>query len=53
VGLPFSVPPPLQLAELLALSTALSALTGTLASLWPARVATRTEPYEAARLIAR
>ncbi len=53
VGLPFSVPPPLQLAEILALSTALSALTGALASLWPARVATRMEPYEAARLIVR
>ena len=53
VGLPFSVPPPLQLAELLAFSTGLSALTGTLASLWPARVVTRMEPYEAARLIVR
>ncbi len=53
VGMPFSLPPPLQLAELLALSIALSALMGTLASLWPARVATRTEPYEAAKLIVR
>jgi len=53
VGLPFSVPPPLQLAELLALSIGLSALMGTIASLWPARVATGMEPYEAARLITR
>jgi putative ABC transport system permease protein len=53
VGLPYSVPPPLQLAELISLSLAISVLTGTLAALWPARVVTRMQPYEATKLVTR
>jgi putative ABC transport system permease protein len=47
--LPYILPPPLILAELVGAALVLAALTGLLASLGPGAVASRMEPYEAIR----
>ena len=53
LGVPYATPPITQLGGLILLALLVSVFTGVVAALWPARVASGMEPYEALRRGAR
>jgi putative ABC transport system permease protein len=53
LGVPYATPPTAQLSGLILLAVFVSVFTGVFAALWPARIASGMEPYDALRRGAR